>query len=156
ALVLAPLAPGKHEEPPRAAHHTTHQIAAFDAGGMIGNALLGIEHAIQQQRQREDERNGQESGEQVLQENNILAHARLAVQENSQSQREEEHQAEEDQHAVQIERRIDLAEIGKEQRTDEEDGHLPEQAAAKDEFRGGGGKAADRALIAEALGATIQ
>src|SRR5208337_3484897 len=92
----------------------------------------------------------------MLQDLDFLARVRAALQDYRQRQRHEEDQAEEHQHRVQVQRRIKLADIRKEERTGEKDCRLQEQAAAEDEFRGGGGQSANGTLIRDAFCTAIQ
>src|SRR5271166_2150344 len=92
----------------------------------------------------------------MLQDLDLLARVRAALQEYRQRQGHEEDQAKEHQHRVQVQRSVNLADIGEEERTGEEDGRLQQQATAEDEFRGDGGQSATGTLIRVAFRTAIQ
>ena len=148
--------PGINKKPPGAAHDALHQIAPDHGGLVVGNVFGRVQPAIQEKSRGEDEGNGNQAGEEMLERFDVLAIAGAAVQKDGESQGEEKNQAIKDQHSVEIKWRVDLAEIRKEKRTDEEESHLTQETAAKDEFGGGGGEAARRTLIGGTLGSTIQ
>jgi len=74
-----------------------------------------------------------------------------ALQHDGQRERQKKHQPEKDQHAVNVQRWINLADVRKQKRAGKKHGHLADQPAAEDKFRGGGGQSADRALITDAF-----
>jgi hypothetical protein len=123
---------------------------------MVLYVRRGIEPAVKKKSYGKNKGDGKQTSEEVPGDLNILTRTSAAIEINDQGQGKKEDHAEENEHGINIERRIDLAQIGKEQRTNEKNGHLAEQAAAKNEFGGGGGKAADRALVCDSLGTAIK
>ncbi len=152
---MASFAPGMNNQAARSADDTFHLITAEDGGGVIGEVFGGVETAIEEERGGENERNGKQSGEEVLEDFDFLVGMSAAIQKNGDGESEEKNQAEEDEHGVQIEGRINLADIGEKERTGEEEGSLDKQAAAEYEFGGDGGQATSGTLIGIARCATI-
>ena len=148
--------PGADKDAAGAADDAGHLVAAVDDGGVVDDVLAGIEAAVEKENGGEDEGDGNEAGEEMAEDFNVAASVCAAVEVEGEEEAGEEDDAEEDKHGVNIERGIELADVGKEERTGEEEGELGEEAAAKDDLRGSGGEAADGALIAGALGTAIQ
>src|SRR6266404_393978 len=150
-LNAMPGAPGRHEKTPRAAHHTFHLIAAIHNRGVELDTLGGIQPPVQYQCGQKNEGNRNQPCEQMPDDYDFFARAGPALQYYGQRERHKKHHAEENKHAVKVQRWINLADVRKQKRAGQKDGHLTDQPAAEDKFRGGGGQSADRALIAGAF-----
>jgi hypothetical protein len=103
---------------------------------MVLDLARRIELPIDKERGGKKEWNRKQAGEQVAQDFNVFTRARLTVEKNRQGQSGEKHEAIKNEHGVEVQWRINLAEIRKEQRASQEDGHLAKKAATENKFRG--------------------
>lgn len=156
AFKTATGSPGADEDAAGAADDAGHLIAAVHDGGVIDDVFVGIEPAVEEENGGEDEGDRDEAGEEMAEDFDVAASVGAAVEVEGEEEAGEEDDTEEDEHGVNIERSVELADVGEEERTGEKESKLAKKAAAKDDLRGGGGEAADGALIAGALGAAIQ
>jgi hypothetical protein len=85
-----------------------------------------------------------------------MAIAGAALEDHREKQHAEEDHAEENQHQVDIERRINLADVREGQRAEEKDGGAQHQPAAEHDFGGGRGEATRGALIGGSFGTAIK
>src|SRR5260370_41263215 len=135
-LVSLPFPPGVHERAAGAAYDSRHVVAAFYGGGVVSHLLLGVQFSIQEQSCGENPRQRDESDINPFEHHKFLAIPRAAVEDDSQRQREEKYQAEEHQYPVELERRIDLADVGKRQRPGKKYGGAPQPPGTGKDLRG--------------------
>jgi hypothetical protein len=156
ALVGLTWAPTTNRQAARAAYQSLHIKAADNCGGVIGDIFYVVEAAVDEQRGGENPRKRDESRVDALEDFNFFAIASATLKRDGEEERGEENHAEEDQHQVDVERRVDLADIGERQRAEQEDRGAGHQVAAEHHLRGSGGQATRGALIGGSFGTAVQ
>lgn|SRR5271168_722585 len=151
SLDFSAFPPGLDKEAAGAADNAFHLVAPNNDGGMISNTFRRIESAIEEDAEGKKEGNWNQPREKVAEDFDIFAVAGLTVEEDRDGEGSEEDQSEEDEHRVEVKRRIDLAEVREEQRTKQKECHLANEAATENKFRRSGGQPAVGTLIAGAL-----
>ena len=114
---------------------------------MIHNVFGGIQSAVHKKKGRENPRQQDEARIHVLQHFEFLVPARAPVENHGDGQSDKENHAEYDQHEIHIERRINLADVGKCQRPGKKYPSALQESAAKHHLGGRGSEPARGTLI---------
>jgi len=139
ALDALMIAPRMDIQPAGASDQPFHIKSPYDYGGVVRDIFLCIEPAVHHERGGENPGQRNESGIDALENFDFLAAASAAIEEYRERERKKKNQPKEHQHEVEVQRRIDLADIGKEQRTTEKNRGLLPQPAAEHYFGGSRG-----------------
>src|ERR1700722_15050720 len=106
-----PVAPAFHEKAPAAAHQPFHVETVFHRRWAIDEIFWRIEFAIQEKRRSQQPRQRNKSVIDALQDFEFLSVARAAIQNKRQRQRQKKQQAEKNQHQIEVQWWIDLADV---------------------------------------------
>jgi hypothetical protein len=123
--------PRLHDQAASAADQPLHQEFRFHALRNVNRLGLGIHFAIQKNRRGQNPGQWNKAGENPFEDFDFLMLAGAAVKHCGDRQSDEKQHSKENQHEVQIERRVDLRNVGKEQGTDEEKCELQDEALTK-------------------------
>ena len=157
ALEFLPRAQGcADDQPAAAAHHATHVEAALHDGGVVDDVLGRIELAVEKEGGGENPGQRDKTGVNALEDFHVAAVARAAIEKNRDGQADEENDAEKNQHPIEIERRVKLADVGKQQRAEQKHGGALDEARTKFQLGDAGGQATRRTPVHVALGAAVK
>jgi hypothetical protein len=155
-FIAAAFTPGINKQTAGTANNALHLITPDDGGGMVGDVLGRIQPAVQKNPNGKDKRNRNQAGKEVFEGFDFLASASAILEKKSEAQSGEKHDAKKHQHGVQIQGRINLADIREDQRARQENCGLGDEPAAEDKLRSSRGQSASGTLVRGALGATIK
>jgi hypothetical protein len=156
AFKTLPGAPRPHKQAAAAANDAFHVEAAFDGGWIVGDAFLRVEAAVDEQCGRENPWKWNKAGVDALENFDLLAITGAPLQDYRQEQDSEKNQTEENEHQVDVEGRVDLADVREGQRTEEKNGGAEHQPAAEHDLGGSGRETARGTLIGGSFGAAIK
>src|ERR1700693_6055996 len=145
-----------NEQATRAADDSRHVVAAIHSSGVISHVFFRVQLPVHKKCSSQNPRQWNESRVNALEHFEFPAISRATVEYHGDGQRDKEEAAEEHQHKVQIERRINLADVRKRQRPGEKYRRALQQPPTEHDFSGSGSQSAGGALIRCPLGAAIK